>query len=147
MNTQGESKALIEKGPERRYFSVEEANKALPYVTRVVDDVRSTYKAAVGLQQRLESPLPTDNVDELGREYTRSVDRLNGYVEELAAVGVELKDYDLGLIDFPALHGGREVCLCWKHGEANILAWHEIDAGYAGRQSIETLVADDSDED
>ncbi len=90
-------------------------------------------------------PLPGDDTAALGSDYTPSVDTLNGYVEELAAVGAELKDYDLGLIDFPAMHEGREVCLCWKHGESDILAWHEVDTGFAGRQSIETLEIDEDD--
>lgn len=145
MNPQGESNTMAVGTTDRKFFTLEEANASLPYVQRVVDDIRTTYRIAVALQQRMESPLPTDDTAALGRDYTANVDKLNGYVEELAAVGAELKDYDLGLIDFPAMHDGREVCLCWKHGESDILAWHEVDTGFAGRQSIETLEIDDDD--
>jgi hypothetical protein len=66
----------------------------------------------------------------------RDSEKLRGFVSELAALGVELKDSTIGLIDFPGLIDGREVCLCWKLGEAEVAFWHEVDAGFSGRQSL-----------
>ncbi len=60
-------------------------------------------------------------------------------IEELQAVGVELKDFDQLLLDFPAIHEGREICLCWHQGESSVNAWHEVGAGYAGRQDVALL--------
>jgi hypothetical protein len=57
----------------------------------------------------------------------------------LHLVGVELKDFERGLVDFPALHQDREVLLCWHRGEDEIAFWHELDAGFGGRQSVELL--------
>jgi hypothetical protein len=48
-----------------------------------------------------------------------------------------IKDVNLGLLDFPALKDGREVYFCWQYGEGEIAFWHEIEAGYAGRQPID----------
>lgn len=65
--------------------------------------------------------------------------RLEDYVDELTEIGCELKDYQLGLIDFTGRHKGHDVCLCWKLGEEKIAYWHECDAGFAGRQPVATL--------
>ena len=123
---------------ERRFFTVDQANRALPYVSRIVRDIRQTYRDALATQQRLELPMPNGG-GSLSADYDRLMARLSELVDELSDVGVELKDYEVGLVDFPAMHAGREVCLCWKMGEAQIVAWHETDAGFAGRQSVETL--------
>ncbi len=58
-------------------------------------------------------------------------------IAEIDELGITVKDLDMGLIDFPCLRDGREVYLCWKLGEPGIDWWHEIDAGYAGRQPLE----------
>jgi hypothetical protein len=67
------------------------------------------------------------------------MDHLSELVDELRVVGVELKDFEKGLVDFPAVHEGREVFLCWHWGEDKVQTWHEIDAGYAGRQDVALL--------
>ena len=123
----------------RKLFTLDEANSSLPYVERVVADIRETYRIAVDLQHRLEFPAPGDDPNDVQLEYDHVVRELNRYVDELNQVGVELKDYDMGLVDFPSLHEGREIYLCWKSGEKNILAWHEVEAGFAGRQKIDCL--------
>jgi hypothetical protein len=56
---------------------------------------------------------------------------------ELDQVGCVFKGFELGLVDFPAEHEGRVVCLCWQRGEAEVTHWHELDAGYAGRQLLD----------
>ena len=53
--------------------------------------------------------------------------------------GALIKDINIGLLDFPALRDGREVYLCWQYGEGDIAYWHEIDAGYEGRQPIDSF--------
>lgn len=123
----------------RTFFTPAHANRALRYVSRIVRDVRVAYRHAVALQQRLEMPAPEEDPDDLAAQYEQIMGRLNGYVDELHDVGVELKDYELGLIDFPAMHDGREVCLCWKYGEKRVSTWHELDEGFAGRQPVATL--------
>ena len=78
--------------------------------------------------------------DDLQADLEAAVDRLQDYVQELGALGCELKDYEMGLIDFPGRHEGHAVCLCWKLGEEKIGFWHEIEAGLAGRQPVSKLV-------
>jgi hypothetical protein len=60
-------------------------------------------------------------------------------IHEIQATGVLIKDINLGLLDFPALKDGREVYLCWQYGEGEIAFWHEIEAGFAGRQPIDSF--------
>ncbi|NBC11447.1 MAG: DUF2203 family protein [Planctomycetes bacterium] len=122
-----------------RHFTVAQANRAVPYVRRIVEDIGEVYRDAVGLQKRLEYPLPDQDPAELEARYERRMSRLRQLVAELEDVGVELKDYDKGLVDFPAVHQGREVYLCWKLGEPAIAAWHEVEDGYAGRRDLDEL--------
>jgi hypothetical protein len=65
--------------------------------------------------------------------------RLSALVSELTDIGCELKDANIGLIDFIGRHDGRDIYLCWRLGEDNIQFWHELHAGFAGRQPIATL--------
>ena len=64
-------------------------------------------------------------------------ERLDALVHRILETGVQIKDINTGLLDFSARKDGREVYLCWQYGEGEIAYWHEVDAGYAGRQSIE----------
>jgi hypothetical protein len=64
------------------------------------------------------------------------LETLQGYIEELTDLGIEVKDASRGLLDFYSLLDGREVYLCWLLGEDEVGHWHEIDAGFAGRQSL-----------
>src|SRR5437660_1491268 len=61
-------------------------------------------------------------------------ERMQEYEQELKQIGVELKDYFGGLIDFPGLRNGRPVYLCWRLGEPEVSHWHDLEAGFAGRQ-------------
>ena len=66
-----------------------------------------------------------------------SGERLKEAVEEIQALGVLIKDLDIGLIDFPTLFRGQEVYLCWKFGERGIRYWHGIEEGVRGRKEID----------
>jgi hypothetical protein len=148
MPTRPTPAALLPPTEGRRHFTITEARRTLVYVKSIVRDIRDAYRAAVALQHRLEYPLPDENIDRLRQQYEGLMDNLNRFVDELHEVGVELKDYDLGLVDFPALHDGREIFLCWKYGEPDLEAWHELDAGFTGRQPLAALQspADSPDE-
>lgn len=122
----------------RRHFTVDQANKALPLVRRVTADIIQTHAGAVSLQQQLEKAVAKDR-GPLQTQLETTMHRLEDYVDELSEIGCDLKDYQMGLIDFTGRHEGRDVCLCWKMGEDQIGFWHELDAGYTGRQPIATL--------
>jgi hypothetical protein len=67
----------------------------------------------------------------------KDFDRLEEQIHKIQEMGIHIKDLISGLIDFPALHDGREVYLCWRFGEGNVEYWHEVDAGFTGRQLID----------
>ncbi len=125
--------------PGKKYFNINEANQALPYVSRVIDDITGCYRRAVEIRRRIEQPGIDDDIEPLKDEYEATMDRLNDLVDELQQTNVELKDFERGLVDFPAIYEGREICLCWHRGEKTVHAWHEMDAGYAGRQDVTLL--------
>ncbi|MEP6858731.1 MAG: DUF2203 domain-containing protein [Gemmatimonadales bacterium] len=129
-----------------RIFTIEEANRTLPLVGRIVDDlvrdhrlwedkVREFELATVG-----SSPEHPDAIAELLQtEAQRLAREIEGYIAELNALGVIVKGMDTGLVDFRGQIDGRDVYYCWKLGEPSVMYWHEIDAGFVGRQRLHPL--------
>lgn len=122
-------------------FKLAEANRSLPLVRRVVSDIVKTHEQITSLQTSLEAAKHKD-VGAIQTQIDRSVEQLQNYVEELHEIGVDLKDYQIGLVDFLGRHRGHDVCLCWKLGEETIGFWHEIQTGFAGRQPVSALEED-----
>ena len=129
-----------------KFFSVEEANKALPLVKAIVGDIVRQFQVVNELKQRLSSvhnerrrPSNDPYAEETAQsraELEAEESQLATYIEELHKLGVELKGPD-GLCDFPSHRDGREVCLCWRLGEPAVTHWHEKNAGFAGRQPLD----------
>ena len=123
----------------KRRFTLAEANKSLPLVKRIVADIVRSHEGAVTLQAKLEDGITGKERTKTQEELETLMDRLQGFVDELAALGVELKDYSMGLVDFIGRHQTRDVYLCWKLGEEKIAYWHELQAGFAGRKPVSLL--------
>jgi hypothetical protein len=121
-----------------RRFTLEQANKTLPLVKRVVADIVRSHSDITALQGNLETAKAAEQ-PAIQKQLTQSLERLQDYVDELSEIGCELKDFRIGLIDFIGRHDGRDVCLCWKLGEEKIGFWHEMKTGFAGRQPISTI--------
>jgi hypothetical protein len=122
----------------RRKFTLQQANATLPLVKRIVGDIVRSHGAVTKLHKHVENATGKQQT-EFQSELERTIERLQEFVDELAEIGCELKDFPSGLVDFIGRHQGRDVCLCWKLGEERIAHWHEIQTGFAGRQSITTL--------
>lgn len=129
--------------PGKKYFDLEEAKRALPYVSRVVHDLMGCYQRVVSIRRQIEYIHTRESQEQLEAQYEGAMDELGDLVDELHQVGVELKDFEKGLVDFPAIHEDREIYLCWQHGESQIQAWHETDAGLTGRQDVALLCSHD----
>ena len=126
----------------KRVFSLGEANKALVLVRRIVTDVIFEYSRMLELQEQLETAEETGTEEQGERarlELIRSAGRLRTCLDELDDVGVELKDWGLGVVDFPSFAGGREIRLCWQYGQERIEYWHEVDATFAERRPVDAL--------
>jgi hypothetical protein len=119
-------------------FTLDQANRSLPLVKRIVSDIVRTHTLAASRRDVLEQASGKDAAN-AQREYDSAIERLEQLLDELSEVGVELKDYHSGLVDFVGKHEGRDVYLCWKLGEERIAWWHELNAGFAGRKSVALL--------
>lgn len=122
-----------------RLFTQEEAQRTLPLVQRIVRDIVAQYRVLVQRQKEYHELLregPSERLQEASDRRHEAADCLHEYTSELEAVGCEMKDFEIGLVDFPSVLDGREVYLCWQVGEARVQHWHEVDAGYSGRRLI-----------
>jgi hypothetical protein len=124
-----------------KLFTVEEANALLPTVRGVVGRIQRAYArvSAAQEQARLAAAGAAHGGGgmEGGGAYVLSLSKLAEAAGRLEELGVQLKDYERGLIDFPALRDGRVVLLCWQMGEGDELEWwHDLEAGFAGRQPL-----------
>lgn len=127
-------------GRKRKLFELEEARSTLPLVSRIVSDIVeiTATMEAVCLESREAAKLR--DRDRLGELRSRLVELADAHLdlfEELASLGVEMKDAEIGLVDFPARLDGRIVYLCWKLGEETIDHWHELTTGFGGREPVE----------
>ena len=129
-----------------KIFTVEEANARLPLVRAIVSDLMQLATELSERRDRLgqltrgrggdSSDVYQAEVEQVELELEKDSERLNDYLRELLELGVEPKSATAGLVDFPAMIDGKLAYLCWKHGEPEVLYWHELDAGFAGRQSL-----------
>ncbi len=124
-----------------KLFTVEEANALLPSVRGIVRRVQRAYgrvsKAQEAAQAAAAGAAQGGGGMPGGSDYVLALTALAEAAGELEALGVQLKDYARGLIDFPAMREGRVVLLCWQMGEGDELEWwHDLEAGFSGRQPL-----------
>jgi hypothetical protein len=122
-----------------KLFTVEEANALLPKLQELLDNLAFHRDAMREKAPHLEPILraaAADGGGRIGSEYGVEAYKLYLAIERIQELGVLLKDLDMGLLDFPHEREGRVVFLCWHPPEERIEYWHEIEAGYAGRQPL-----------
>ena len=129
-----------------RHFTPEEANEALEQVRPLAERMVEARRALLDAQRRQAELLariasngggltPPD-VSAAAAEMEQASAELVAVVDELQGLGVQVKDLDRGLVDFPCLHRGREILLCWQLGEDHVAFWHGADEGFAGRKPL-----------
>jgi len=124
-----------------KLFTVEEANALLPSVRQLLRKLQRC-RHRLGIY-REEARQAADQADQGGGGiaggllYARLLTNIAAEMGEIEAMGVQLKDFDRGLVDFPSLREGRVVLLCWQLDEGDELEWwHDMDAGFAGRTPL-----------
>jgi hypothetical protein len=129
-----------------RHFTPEEANAELERVRPLVEQLvarRREHVDALERQEELEAKIrgngggmPPAELAAAAAEVDELARGLASLVDEITALGVQVKDLDEGLVDFPALRRGETVLLCWRLGEAEIAYWHRVEDGFAGRRPL-----------
>jgi hypothetical protein len=123
-------------------YTPQTANKALPEVKRMFEDIIAKKNRVMVLQQELQSIVDTGSDFERfikkKQDLNTAVTALYKAIESLESTGVSIKSVDEGLLDFPAKRFDEEVWLCWKAGEDEIKFWHGKDEGFMGRKPLET---------
>ena len=126
-----------------RLYTVPEANALLPRMDRLLARLRALYQTIAEArvrQQEPSDPVASGNGHHIasggGAQRDARAEEFRSLLGELEALGIELKDLEIGLIDFFSLRKGEMVFLCWKQGEPKIGYWHTVEGGYAGRQPL-----------
>ena len=124
-----------------KVFTVQEANALLPNVRTIVGKIQRAHRQIS--RYRDDAKKAAEGAERGGGgfvdgvAYAALLHELTTQLTELEALGVQLKDFERGLVDFPSLRDGRVVLLCWQLGEGDELEWwHDVDAGFAGRTPL-----------
>lgn len=120
----------------RRFLSYEEASARLPVVREAVLELRALRDRLQSLREALEGASP-ERRGTLEREAEAVLEDMARAIRRIEDAGGELKDLELGLVDFLTLRAGEPVYYCWRLGEPRIQYWHRLDDGYAGRKPID----------
>lgn len=138
-------------------FTLDEAQLMLPTIEALLKQAMEAKAAAESVEDDLQSVarriflaggtmVNVADVQLKKKALTGLVQRVKDAVQEMDAIGVQVKDLDVGLLDFPAYLDGEIVLLCWKLGEEKIEFWHDLEAGFRGRQPVDgRFGASDSD--
>ena len=124
-----------------KIFTVEEANALLPEVRIIAAKIQRAHRKLSQFRDQAKEAAEAAEQGGGGMAngvvYATILTDLTTQMAELEALGVQLKDFERGLVDFPSLRDGRVVLLCWQLGEGDELEWwHDVDAGFAGRTPL-----------
>jgi hypothetical protein len=122
-----------------RHFTREEANALLPQLTAMLSQLQDSKDELTDAEahEALSEAAPANGGGEEGRQVGVAFLEVRRLLETIEQSGIVLRDIDRGLVDFPALLEDREIYLCWELGEDEVAFWHDMDAGYGGREPLE----------
>ena len=123
-----------------RYFTLENANAVIALIRPQVKEILEIRKTIINKQPEIWPVVERasgNGGSKKASQVTFEFQRLDTLVREVMATGAILKDINTGLVDFPALREGREIYLCWRYGESKVAYWHETNAGFSERKSID----------
>ncbi len=122
-----------------RHFTREEANALLPQLTAMLSQLQDSKDELTDAEahEALSEAAPANGGGEEGKQVGVAFLEVRRLLETIEQSGIVLRDIDRGLVDFPAVMDGREVYLCWELGEDEVGYWHDMDAGYGGREPLD----------
>jgi hypothetical protein len=123
-----------------RYFTLQEANETLATIRPLMEQVQIIRQKILAQQPEAWPAIEKSAGNGSNRALSQMVqdfEKFDVLVHQIQDTGVLIKDINTGLLDFPAIRNGQEVYLCWQVGEEGIEYWHEVEAGFAGRQPID----------
>ena len=122
----------------KKHYTREEANALLPDIRRWLQKLGQSHQDTGRLEKRLGGMVSQG--DDVGGEqvnqYVKTLVDIKEVLDEFQAREIFLKDATRGLIDFPAIIGGKEVFLCWEQDEETVEFWHDLETGFAGRERL-----------
>ena len=124
-----------------KLFTIQEANALLPNVRTILAKIQRAHRRLSQFREQAKKASEAAEQGgggiESGVAYASALTHLTVQLSELETLGVQLKDFERGLVDFPSLRDGRVVLLCWQLGEGDEVEWwHDVDAGFAGRTPL-----------
>ncbi|MGH2407126.1 MAG: DUF2203 domain-containing protein [Candidatus Limnocylindrales bacterium] len=126
-----------------RFYSIDQANARLRDLMPLLHKLKADRDAIAAAQRALTSFSQTNgnasHAEDLKAREAKigeMVFRMERHVAQIVEWDVTLRDIETGLVDFPALVNGRQVCLCWRLGEDAVGFWHELDSGFGGRKAL-----------
>lgn len=124
-----------------KLFTIEEANDLLPVVRPKLEKIKARYESVAVFRSSAKAAATAAEFGgggmESGSIYVRCLYEIGKLTTEFHELGIVLKDYSRGLIDFPSMRDDRVILLCWQLGEEEQIEWwHEVEAGFAGRQPL-----------
>ena len=136
----------------QRNFTLQEAQVLLPVLKSLLKQALDGKKLIESIDREFQELaqrifLSGGLLVEIGKmalrraEREKIVQRIKDIVAEIDATGVQVKDLDMGLLDFPCVIDGKTILLCWKMGEDSITHWHGVEEGYAGRKPIDETIS------
>jgi hypothetical protein len=124
-----------------KLFTIDEANALLPSVREILQKIQLSHRRMATYRKSAKLAAAGAELGgggmEGGGRYAIVLTAFTRQMSELEALGVQLKDFDHGLVDFPSMRDGRVVLLCWQLGEGDELEWwHDMDTGFGGRTPL-----------
>ncbi|MGH9823950.1 MAG: DUF2203 domain-containing protein [Blastocatellia bacterium] len=124
-----------------RTFTLDEAQALIPRLRRLLSKVGGERDALMAMQPEIQKARDQSKIgggSRIGPAYFRRLFAFTQAVHDIEGLGVIVKDFQKGLVDFPHEREGRIVFLCWKPDENEIGWWHEVDTGFSGRLPLVT---------
>ena len=124
-----------------KLFTIEEANSLLPTVRAIIRSIQRSHRRLIHFQMAAKRAAEGAEFGgggmPQGARYAPVLVELSTGASKLESLGVQLKDFTQGLIDFPSMRDGRVILLCWKADEGDRVEWwHDVESGFAGRQPL-----------